>query len=774
MPVRPSRQRVVRSDSAIAAALVVGLAVVCLGLLFHVDPKTFLVSAGLLTASVLTWIPSTRSWAARGVVTWALTIDAGLLYLVYVADWTLRQHPGTASLMAGTVLWLLELAVFVLALGYVWELVDVLARVRWARAADLHHVRPGAPEPFVTIHVPTHNEPPDLVIETLEHLLRLDYTAYQILLVDNNTDDPSLWRPVEEFCSHHERVRFFHLDNWPGYKSGALNFALEHSDSRAELVAIVDADYHVGSDFLRECTPYFADARTAFVQTPQDYRDWETSSYFRRLYHSYGYFFAVSQRSRNERDGAIFGGTMGLIRRSALQDVGGWDEWCITEDAELSLRLLRAGWSGRHVARSYGQGVMPLTFEALKRQRYRWCFGGVQILRMHVRSLMPWNRSPDNRLSLAQRWAYLIGGLQWFGDLIGSAFTLFLLLGAVDLAFGDGVVVRRLNGFLLLSVVVLLVLGSLRSLALIRRVSHASWREAIGAFGIWVALGWTVTLAATRGLFAREGSFLRTPKTKGQLSWRDSVAGCRAEIAIVVLCLVGAALAALQATVGAGLVAALLGVQALSHVAAPANSWAALHADLPAQLRRRRRDRLTGWALAAPLRRRLLWVPAAAAGVGAAAAAFAVLMAPVQGPGAADITHDAGARTGRLPSHDRAVAPVPSSGTPSPSRQPSPNPTQSTQTTALVADVTNPATQVLQTATSTVSGTARTTARLTTGATPGSTRRPTSTPSTTAPSTAPTKPGRPTAVPTTKAPVTGPPTTPKPSRRTTPTHPVHS
>ena len=58
---------------------------------------------------------------------------------------------------------------------------------------------------------------------------------------------------------------------------------------------------------------------------------------------SYKYFFAVSQPSRNERDGAIFAGTMGLIRRRALQEVGGWAEWCITEDAELSLRLCAGG-----------------------------------------------------------------------------------------------------------------------------------------------------------------------------------------------------------------------------------------------------------------------------------------------------------------------------------------------------------------------------------------------------------------------------------------------
>src|SRR5204862_2467203 len=127
----------------------------------------------------------------------------------------------------------------------------------------------------------------------------------------------------------------------PGYKSGALNYALTETSPKAEVIGIIDADYHVDPEFLADCAPLFADPDLAFVQTPQDYRDWDRAPFFRRLYHSYGYFFDVSQRSRNEHGGPIFAGTMGLIRRSALENVGGWDEWCITEDAELSLRLLR-------------------------------------------------------------------------------------------------------------------------------------------------------------------------------------------------------------------------------------------------------------------------------------------------------------------------------------------------------------------------------------------------------------------------------------------------
>ena len=165
--------------------------------------------------------------------------------------------------------------------------------------------------------------------------------------------------------------------------------------------------------------------------------------FYRRLYYSYKYFFAVSQPSRNERDGAIFAGTMGLIRRRALEQAGGWDEWCITEDAELSLRLLRDGWSGLHVDQSFGHGVMPLTFEALKGQRFRWCFGGIQILRRHWRSMLPGRQATDNRMTTGQRWAYLSGAVQWYGDLLALLFFLFLLVGAANIALGGGAAVPQ-------------------------------------------------------------------------------------------------------------------------------------------------------------------------------------------------------------------------------------------------------------------------------------------------------------------------------------------
>jgi cellulose synthase/poly-beta-1,6-N-acetylglucosamine synthase-like glycosyltransferase len=632
----PRRPALAPGTRAALAATGAGLATLGLSAVLGATAVVAVSAALLLGVAVLVNARVAAPWTTRGLLAWSLTLAAFLAYLVYVAHWLVVTDLGPAARTGASLLWFLELFVFVLSMGYLWELVDVLARWDWARRVTLRHEVEEAAHtanprtPFVSLHVPTHNEPPDLVIATLQTLLDLEYDDYEVLVLDNNTDDPALWHPVAEFCERHPRLRFFHLSDWPGFKSGALNFGLTETDPRAELVGVVDADYQVRPDFLRRCAPLFSDPVLGFVQTPQDYRDWQTDSYFRRLYYSYSYFFDVSQRSRNERDGAIFGGTMGLIRRSALVEVGGWDEWCITEDAELSLRLLQAGWHGSHIEESFGEGIMPLTFEALKRQRFRWCFGGVQILRMHWRSLLPGRRTPENQMGPGQRWAYLVGALQWFGDLAGLCFTAFLLLGSFDALLGSGLVIRRLSGVLLVCVVGLVFLGALRSVALVHRASGARWRDAFGAFGLWLALGWVVALGSVRGLVAREGAFLRTPKFKGEVRLREALRGNLVEVALVAACLTGVAAGIGARSAGGAVVSVLLLTQAAGHAMAPYNSLAAIRADLTPELRRRRNEKRLSWTRVSPGLRRWGIGPVIAATLGAAL--LFMVAAPVGGP----------------------------------------------------------------------------------------------------------------------------------------------
>ena len=142
-------------------------------------------------------------------------------------------------------------------------------------------------------------------------------------------------------------------------------------------------------------------------------------------------------------------GRWGLFRRRALAAIGGWNEWCICEDTEASLRVLKDGWSGLYIPRCFGRGVVPPSFAGMLTQRHRWCFGAMQILRLHWRSLMPWDSSPDNHLTAAQRRDYLMASLGWFRDLLMLAFSLLLLAIAGLLVTHSRFAVSPLEGVLL-------------------------------------------------------------------------------------------------------------------------------------------------------------------------------------------------------------------------------------------------------------------------------------------------------------------------------------
>jgi glycosyltransferase involved in cell wall biosynthesis len=650
--------------------------------------------AGLVFASVI-WLPVTRRWSARAHLCWASSIFLFVVYLTYALEWTFASHLGAASTAGGLLLWVLEVFAAALCCAYLWEICDALGTEHWRRriTPTTRLEVPDSELPMISLHVPAHNEPPDMVIDTLRSLLRLDYPRYEIILIDDNTDDEQLWRPVEAWCERHG-VKFAHLENWPGYKSGALNYALRRLTSpEAELIGVVDSDYQIEPGFLRRCAPAFADPWIGFVQAPQDYRGWTESRYYRRLYYSYKYFFSVSQPSRNEHDGAIFAGTMGLIRRVALDELGGWNEWCITEDAELSIRLLRAGWHGLHVDQSWGYGIMPLTFEALKGQRYRWCFGGIQILRMHWRSMMPGRQGRQNHLAVGQRWAYLAGALQWYGDLLGLLFLIFLLAGAVNLDTGGGQLFRKLTVFLVSAVPVLVLLGLVRAVALLRRGTGASWRDALGAFFIWQSTSLVVARASVLALFAKKAAFLRTPKTSERTRWWEALRTNWAESTLALFGFLGIAGALTKTNQLSGpLLAVLLLFPTLGMAAAPVNSWAARRAALPADLRERRsteyrRDRHSFAAGVA--------TGGAVAVLGVAIAALALLFTgnhAVQPPNLVGPAR--GTSSSAAPTHSSSPSPsaTTSSSTPTPSPSITPTPTPTPTATPTPTPSTTPTT----------------------------------------------------------------------------------
>jgi cellulose synthase/poly-beta-1,6-N-acetylglucosamine synthase-like glycosyltransferase len=543
-------------------------------------------------------------WNPVGQLFFAVFLASALSYLWFAAGITFGPGLSAVARAASFLLLLFEVAALVLASSFTFECCDAVCRTRSTRRFP---PRDPAYRPMVSLQLAAYNEPPDMLIQTVKSLEQLDYPAYEVVIVDNNTKDPEVWQPVEEYCRDRPGLRFVHVDPWPGFKSGALNLALaRYTHPKAEVVGIIDADYLVDPNWLTDLVGYFAEPSVAYVQTPQDYREYEGDAYLEACYDAYRYFFVTSMPSRNQRNSIIFAGTMGLLRRSAIQQVGGWDEWCITEDAELSLRMLKAGYQGVFVPRSYGRGIMPLTFTSLKSQRFRWCFGGMQILRKHWRALLPGRRNRDNHLSAAQRVDYFFGQVQWLNDLVYFGFTVALLASAVVLLLSGPFGLRPLYGAAVLLPGALVATGVLRALWSLRVRTGIGVKRALLAFVNWLSLSWTVALACVQGLTRHEGVFLRTPKTGERNKVLAALWSARAET-LWALVLWGLAVVALVDTRARPFVLALLVWQGIVYAAAPFMSWLNQHTELSAQLERRRRTeqlreraaQLAPWSLGA-------------------------------------------------------------------------------------------------------------------------------------------------------------------------------
>ncbi|MFM1892698.1 MAG: hypothetical protein RLZ44_1775, partial [Pseudomonadota bacterium] len=391
--------------------------------------------------------------------------------------------------------------------------------------------------PLVSVHVPAYNEPPDMLIQTLNALAALEYPRFEVLVIDNNTKDPAVWQPVEAHCRElGPRFRFFHVDPLSGFKAGALNFALRQTDPAAEIVAVIDSDYLVDRNWLRELVPQFADPNMAIVQAPQDYRDGDENAFKAMCLAEYRGFFHIGMITRNERNAIIQHGTMTLVRRRVLEEVEGWSEWCITEDAELGLRIFERGYAATYVPHSYGKGLMPDTFLDFKKQRFRWAYGAVLIMREHISSLLGLKAT---QLTRGQRYHFIAGWLPWLADGFNLIFNLAALAwsGAMVLAPTEVPPPHVIFAVLPLA---LFVFKLTKMLFLYRLRVAASFRQSIAAGLAGLALSHVIARAMLTGFVTQSIGFFRTPKRAQAHRALHALLDAREEL----LFLIGMALAA--------------------------------------------------------------------------------------------------------------------------------------------------------------------------------------------------------------------------------------
>ncbi|WP_430391203.1 glycosyltransferase [Dyella sp. 20L07] len=433
---------------------------------------------------------------ACGLITWSATLPFNF-YLSWI-DWTML-----------VLLFPAQIAILAILLINGFEFTEVLWRRSWIRNAGLLKPDPVEKQPFVSIHLACYNEPPEMVAITLDSLAALDYENFEVLVIDNNTKDPAIWKPVQEYCEKlGSKFRFFHLEPWPGFKAGALNFGLKETDPRADVVAVIDADYEVRKDWLASLTGYFHDPKVAVVQCPQAHRDFEHNRFRRMTAWEYDGFFRIGMHHRNERNAIIQHGTMTMVRRSALEGTGGWSEWTICEDAELGLRLMHAGYELVYVDELMGKGLTPADFKAYKSQRYRWAFGAMQILK----GRWDW-MTKKGPLSGGQRFHFLTGWFSWFADALHLIFTLMALFWTAGMVAFPTLFSLPMQLFLI-PVIGFFFAKAIFGIVLYRARVPCSWYDTLMASLASMGLSHAIARGILHGLTREKTSFVVTAKSR--------------------------------------------------------------------------------------------------------------------------------------------------------------------------------------------------------------------------------------------------------------------
>ena len=362
--------------------------------------------------------------------------------------------------------------------------------------------------PKVSIHIPAYREPPEMLLHTLDSVAGLNYPNFECVVVINNTPDPAFWQPIEARCRElGERFKFVRVENLEGFKAGALRVAMTRTAADAEIIGVIDADYVVDPDWLKDLVPVFADPRVGLVQAPQDHRDAGRSPLHATMNAEYAGFFDIGMVERNEVNAIIVHGTMLLIRRSALEVGGGWSSDTIVEDTDLGLTILEGGWRAHYTNRRYGWGLLPQNYQAFKTQRDRWAGGAVQIVKKHWRQFLP----GATLLDAHQKRAFLVGWLTWFGG--ESVGVVAALLNLIFVPFVACNVVALPEALLTIPVIAASAMSLLQFVLGYRMRVAVSFRHMIGAMFVSMSMQWTVARAAFMAALPAAGVYFhRTPK----------------------------------------------------------------------------------------------------------------------------------------------------------------------------------------------------------------------------------------------------------------------
>jgi len=280
--------------------------------------------------------------------------------------------------------------------------------------------------PFVTVHIPTFNDP--IAARCVERCLHFDYPKdkYEVIVVDDSTNLKTQ-AMLKRFADDNPGfVKYIHRTNREGFKPGALNNAM--SITKGEIITVFDSDWMPKKDYLKTIVQPFADPDVAIVQSRQDFYNKDVNVITRFASYILMVFHTIMMPINNRINTVFFCGTAGALRRSAFEEAGGWNSHSVTEDAELSVRLMMNGYKTVYLDYSTKSEV-PDTFESFIKQQMRWCYGNVRVFLDNYEDILS-----SKNLKLRQKFMILF---QTMGHVVAPFVLLMTFFGLSGWFVGD-------------------------------------------------------------------------------------------------------------------------------------------------------------------------------------------------------------------------------------------------------------------------------------------------------------------------------------------------
>lgn len=319
---------------------------------------------------------------------------------------------------------------------HLWQVFTFIYTV-WDTSYQLPVPRAYAP-PAVDVFITVAGEPVELVKQTIAAARTMRYPNFSVyVLNDGFVAKKENWREIEALAKH-MGVHCVTRTVAGGAKAGNINNGLKFSQS--PFIACFDADHVPHSDFLLKTVPFFADDAVAFVQTPQFYKNYAENYLTKSSWEQQELFFGPICKGKNRLNAATMCGTNMVIRRSALEEVGGMCTESIAEDFITGLLLHAKGYRSVYVPEVLAEGLATEDLLSYSKQQFRWARGALDVI-------FRWNPILMSGLTWAQRLQYLSSASFYLSGLVVVLDALLPLF-----YFYGGIVPVHISGMLLASV----------------------------------------------------------------------------------------------------------------------------------------------------------------------------------------------------------------------------------------------------------------------------------------------------------------------------------